>query len=460
MAELAYPRDFIWGAATSCFQIEGAADSRGDSIWDEFCRKSGAISDGTDGRVACEHVKRFSQDVAMMRELGLQAYRFSISWPRVLPEGRGAVDEAGLDFYSRLVDCLLDAGITPYVTLYHWDLPLALHREGGWPHRATAQAFVDYAEIVARRLGDRVAHWVTHNEPRVASIIGYHVGAHAPGERDAGTALAAAHHMLLSHGWAVPAIRSHVADAQVGITLDLAPIHAASDDPEVTRARRLHDGLFNRWFLDPVFGRGYPEDMQDFFRERQVVPASGLPQVEPGDEAAIGAPIDFLGINYYRRNIVRSVRFPEPEEDEHAWEQPGLRDEITAMGWESYPEGLWETLLRVHLEYQPNALYVTENGASYDTGPAEDGSIPDKRRLSYLRGHLQQAHRAIRDGVPLRGYFVWSLMDNFEWQFGYSQRFGIVWVDYETQERRLKDSALFYRQVIAENAVPEGQSGK
>lgn len=449
----AFPPGFVWGAATSAFQIEGAADGRGESIWDEFCRRPGAIEDGTDGRVACEHVERFEHDVALMRELGLRAYRFSVSWPRVLPQGRGQPNEAGIDFYSRLVDRLLEAGITPYVTLYHWDLPLALHRAGGWPVRATAEAFVDYAELMVRRLGDRVRHWVTHNEPRVASMVGHHLGRHAPGMQDPMAALSASHHLLLSHGWAVPVIRAHVPGAEVGITLDLAPIHAASADPEHQRARRLHDGHFNRWFLDPVFGRGYPADMLRHFADRQVLPSRGLPVVLSGDEDVIGVPTDFLGINYYRRNVVHSESFPALE-DEQPWDPSAPPSERTEMGWEVFPEGLWETLVRVHLDYAPTAIYVTENGASYSTGPAEDGSIPDVLRLEFLRGHFQQARRAIDDGVPLRGYFVWSLLDNFEWDRGYTQRFGIVWVDYETQERRLKDSARFYRRVIADNAVP------
>ncbi len=453
MRTLAFPANFVWGAATSAFQIEGAAHSRGESIWDEFCRQPGAIEDGTDGRVACEHVERCEQDVALMRDLGLRAYRFSVSWPRVMPDGRGPVSEAGLDFYSRLVDRLLAAGITPYVTLYHWDLPLSLQREGGWPVRATAEAFVGYAEAVVRRLGDRVRHFVTHNEPRVASMVGYHLGRHAPGLTDAAAALAASHHLLLSHGWVVPMIRSHVRDAEVGITLDLAPMHAASADPEHRRARGIHDGHFNRWFLDPVFGRGYPRDLLRLFAERGVAPASGLPEVLPGDEDVIAVPTDFLGINYYRRNVVRHESFPALE-DEEPWDPAAPPSERTEMGWEVYPEGLWETLVRVHLDYAPPALYVTENGASYSTGPADDGSVPDVHRVAYLRTHLQQARRAIADGVPLRGYFVWSLLDNFEWDRGYTQRFGIVWVDYRTQERRLKDSARFYREVVAANAVP------
>ncbi|MEM9461672.1 MAG: GH1 family beta-glucosidase [Myxococcota bacterium] len=451
MKSRAFPPGFIWGAATSSFQIEGAVASRGESIWDEFCRRPGAIEDGSDGRVACAHLEHMEQDVALMRELGLAAYRFSVSWPRVQPDGRGAPNEAGLDFYSRLVDTLLAAGITPYVTLYHWDLPQALQQQGGWPMRSTAEAFVEYAVLVARRLGDRVKHWATHNEPRVASMVGYHLGRHAPGVRDPLAALSASHHLLLSHGLAVPAIRALVPQAEVGITLDLAPIHAASADPEHRRARRLHDGHFNRWYLDPVFGRGYPRDMLRHFVDRGVVGPAGLSVVRPHDEEVIAAPIDFLGINYYRRNIVRSESFPEPEQEEDV----GAPDaEYTEMGWEVYPEGLWQTLTRVHLDYAPPSIFVTENGASYSTGPGPDGAIPDRRRCEYLRAHFEQAARAIDDGVPLHGYFVWSLFDNFEWERGYTQRFGIVWVDYQTLERRLKDSALLYRGIIAANAVP------
>lgn len=450
---LAFPPGFIWGAATSSFQIEGAADRRGDSIWDEFCRQPGAVKDGTDGRVACAHVDRYADDVALMKDLGLMAYRFSVSWPRVLPEGRGTVNEAGVDFYDRLVDAILAADITPYLTLYHWDLPLALAKQGGWPVRATGEAFVDYAQIVARRLGDRVKHFITHNEPRVASMLGYHMGIHAPGIRDAAAALAASHHLLWSHGEAVPAIRAIVPDADVGITLDLAPMHAATRDPAHRDARRLHDGHFNRWFLDPVHGRGYPDDMLRHFVDRGVLPASGLPQVLPGDEDTIGVATDFLGINYYRRNVVESESFPDPEPPEVA-PPDATPQTYTEMGWEVYPKGLWETLLRVHLDYEPGPLFVTENGASYSTAPAADGSIPDVHRTEFLRGHFEAAHRAIADGVPLRGYFVWSLLDNFEWERGYLQRFGIVWVDYETLERTPKDSAKFFARVIEDNAVP------
>lgn len=453
MTNAAFPPDFVWGAATSAFQIEGAADQRGDSIWDEFCRTPGWVIDGTDGRVACDHVERFAEDVALMKSLGLQAYRFSVSWPRVLPEGRGTINTAGLDFYSRLVDALLDSGITPYVTLYHWDLPLALHREGGWPQRATAHAFVEYAEIVAKHLGDRVQNFITHNEPRVASMLGYHIGKHAPGICDPAQALAACHHLLLSHGLAVPVIRAEVPNAKVGITLDLAPMHAASSDPGHRDARRLHDGHFNRWFLDPVHGRGYPKDLMQHFAERKVLPATGLPECLPGDEEIIGVATDFLGVNYYRRNVVSTESFPDPEPPEVAPEN-ATPAEYTEMGWEVYPEGLWETLVRVHLDYEPGPIFVTENGASYSTPPAADGSVPDVHRTNFLRTHFEQAQRAINDGVPLAGYFVWSLLDNFEWERGYQQRFGIVWVDYETQERTPKDSALFFKEVIANNALP------
>jgi beta-glucosidase len=387
-----------------------------------------------------------------MRELGLHAYRFSVSWPRVMPVGRGFVDVRGLDFYDRLVDTLLQAGIAPWVTLYHWDLPQALEDEGGWPMRSTAEAFVEYTDVVSRRLGDRVEHWITHNEPWCASMLGYRDGVHAPGRRDLGDALAASHHMLLSHGWGVEIVRANVAGAQVGITLNLAPVQAASGSAADREARRYRDGNFNRWFIEPVSGLGYPEDMIRSYVAAGALSPRGLAVAHPRDLDIIAAPTDFLGVNYYYRDVVRSDAIPERDNDP-VTVVAAPESEWTDMGWEVYPEGLWELLLRIDLAYAPAAIYVTENGASWDTGPTPEGAIPDARRVAYLRDHFAQAHRCIADGVPLRGYFVWSLLDNFEWQRGYTQRFGIVWVDYDTQERRLKDSALWYRRVIAGNAV-------
>ncbi|MBC8067375.1 MAG: family 1 glycosylhydrolase, partial [Deltaproteobacteria bacterium] len=361
------------------------------------------------------------------------------------------VETRGLDFYDRLVDGLLAAGIAPWATLYHWDLPQALEDLGGWPHRDTAHAFVEYADVVARRLGDRVKGWITHNEPWCAAMLGYRDGVHAPGRRDWPAALATSHHLLLSHGWAVPVIRSHAPGVPVGITLNLAPVHAASGSVADREAQRWHDGSFNRWFLDPLYGRGYPEDMIRTYLDEGRLRAR--PEwIEPGDLEAIAVPTDFLGVNYYYRQVARSDRVPEHENAPPTVIQ-APRASWTEMDWEVYPAGMWELLLRLHLEYAPPAIYITENGASWSDGPDAQGRIHDARRIDYFRDHLAQAHRALRDGVPLAGYFAWSLLDNFEWAHGYRQRFGIVWVDAVTGARSLKDSARWYRQVATTGSL-------
>lgn len=440
-----FPPDFVWGAATSSFQIEGAteADGRGPSIWDTFCEQTGKISDGTDGRVACDHYHRSAEDVALMRDLGLQAYRFSIAWPRVQPTGTGAVNAPGLDFYDKLVDQLLAAGITPWVTLYHWDLPQALQDQGGWAARQTAYAFADYAQVVAARLGDRVKHWITHNEPWCASVLGHLNGQHAPGLKSPQAHLESSHHLLLSHGLAVPVIRGECPGAEVGITLNLVPAEPASDSEADAAATQRFDGWFNRWYLDPLAGRGYPADLLESYIAEDY--AEDWFFIHNGDLDTIAAPTDFLGINYYARGIVRSDKIPEAE---NAPVTVVARPEPTDMGWEVYPDGLRQLLVRVHADYQPKAIYITENGAAYATGPDDDGRVHDAARQAYFDGHLRACHDAIEDGVPLAGYFAWSLMDNFEWAHGYEKRFGLVWVDYETLERTPKDSALWYRDVI------------
>lgn len=450
MASRSFPTGFLWGAATSSYQIEGAwqEDGKGESIWDRFTHTPGKIIDGSTGDVACDHYHRWADDVALMAELGLQAYRFSIAWPRILPVGRGPVNQAGLDFYSRLVDGLLAAGITPFVTLYHWDLPQALQDRGGWPVRATAEAFVEYADVVTRALGDRVQHWITHNEPWCIGLLSHQIGEHAPGWRVWPAALAASHHVLLSHGWAVPVIRANCPGAEVGITLNYTVAEAASPSAADARATRYFDGYFNRWFTDPVYGRGYPADMVDAYTTGGQLPR-GLDFVQPGDMEAIAAQTDFLGVNYYTRAILR---------DEQAADNlPPTRvasDDVTEMEWEVYPEGLYRLLVRLHFGYDIPKLYVTENGCSYGDGPDAQGRIQDDRRIAYLHGHLDACRRALEAGVPLAGYFQWSLMDNFEWAKGYTQRFGMVWVDYATQQRIPKASAYWYRDVIRANALP------
>ncbi|MBP6016832.1 MAG: beta-glucosidase [Candidatus Promineofilum sp.] len=452
---LSFPEDFIWGVATSSYQIEGAwnEDGKGESIWDRYSHTPGKIIDGSTGDIACDHYHRWPEDIALMKSLDLKAYRFSMSWPRILPEGRGRVNQAGLDFYSRLVDGLLAADITPFVTLYHWDMPQALQDQGGWPTRETAEAFVEYAEAASRHLGDRVKNWITHNEPWCASILSYALGEHAPGLRDMEAAIRASHHLLLSHGWAVPVIRANSPDSEVGITLNFEATEPASNSAADARQTRIEDGMYNRWFVSPLFGRHYPADIVAHYAP--IFP-DGMDFIQPGDFEAIAAPMDFLGVNYYTRKIVRDetaennapqTRFPDlPKCDMHS----GVWDPIY---WEIYPQGLYDLLNRLYFEYKPPKLYITENGTSFLTGPDEDGRIRDINRLNYLRDHFAAAHRAMQNGVPLAGYFVWSLMDNFEWAKGYQQRFGIVWVDYETQQRTPKDSALWYSEVIADNGL-------
>jgi beta-glucosidase len=435
---LAFPPGFAWGAATAAYQTEGAAteDGRGESIWDRFTTLPGRVANGDTGRVACDSYHRYPEDVRLMRELGLTAYRFSIAWPRVIPNGRGTVNEAGLDFYDRLVDELLANGIEPFPTLYHWDLPQALEDRGGWPVRDTVDAFAEYVEAVVARLGDRVSRWITQNEPWVIAWLGYGRGEHAPGRRSDRDALAAAHHVLLSHGRALEVIRRERPDAKVGITIDVIPIHPLTSAERDLVATREEDGFRNRWILDPVLRGAYPEDLTRRF-------ARILPPIQDGDLATISAPIDFLGVNYYRRHVVKAGPngsgpvVVEVAEGEH-----------TAVGWEVYPDGLYELLVRLHEEYGPPPLYVTENGAAFgDT--RRNGTVEDPERMSYLDRHLAAVARAIADGVPVEGYFVWSLLDNFEWARGYAPRFGVVYVDYGTLERVPKQSYHWYRDFIA-----------
>ncbi len=440
MQSPSFPPHFLWGAATASYQIEGAVSEggRGESIWDRFCATPGKVRNGESGAVADDFYHRYRDDIALMRQLGLDAFRFSIAWPRILPTGRGRANEEGLDFYDRLVDELLAGGIEPFATLYHWDLPQPLEDVGGWTNRDTCQAFVEYVEMVVRRLGDRVHNWITHNEPWVAAMLGYGGGEHAPGRAE-GTAgaLRAAHHMLLSHGLAIPVIRSESPDAQVGITLNLTPFYPGSDSPQDAEATRISDGRTNRWFLDPLFRGAYPADIVAMLGD-------DMPPIQDGDLAIISQPIDFLGVNNYSREVVRTD--PDTGQRIHG----RLPDAAyTDMGWEVYPEGLHDLLVRLHREYAPTRLYVTENGAAFPDVPGHDGAVNDPERQSFLASYLEAAGRAIQQGVPLAGYFVWSFLDNFEWAFGYSKRFGIVYVDYPTLQRIPKGSFHWYREFIA-----------
>lgn len=439
---LHFPVGFVWGAATASFQIEGGTAERGQCIWDDFCRWPGKVHNGDTGDVADDHYHRYQEDVALMAALGLQAYRFSISWPRVLPEGHGRINALGLDFYDRLVDELLKAEITPFVTLYHWDLPSALQRVGGWASRDSAYRFADYASVVADRLGDRVRHWITHNEPWVVAFAGNHSGRHAPGWEDLSLALQVAHHVLVSHGLSVPILRERGNEAtQVGITLNFSPAYPATESAADVAAAKRHDGYFNRWFMDPVFKGYYPEDSWELYGYR-------VPRVAPGDLEIISRPIDFLGVNYYSRAVIQEAR---GEFLDYATVHPA--GEYTAMDWEVYPQGLVDLLVRLARDYGVPPMYITENGCAYEDTLTPDGRVHDGKRVAYLKAHFAAAHKAIEEGVPLIGYFPWSLLDNFEWAHGYSRRFGIVYVDYDSQQRIRKDSADYYASVVARNAI-------
>ena len=451
------PDDFLWGAATSSHQIEGAVheDGRGESIWARFAATPGRIEDGSDARVACDHFHRWRDDIQQMKSLGIKAYRFSIAWSRVMPSGRGPINEAGLDFYDRLVDGLIAAGIQPFVTLYHWDLPQALQDEGGWAERSTALAFAEYADVVSRRLTHRVRHWTTHNEPWCIATLGHEEGHHAPGHRDPAETLRVAHHLLLSHGWAAARVRQNIPDAEVGIVLNLTPAMPATPSPADQDAARWFDGFFNRWYLDPLFRGRYPEDAIRDRMARGHLAGIDLPFVQEGDMAVIATPLDYLGINYYSRVVMRADASGRPEA------VPMVpTEELTEMGWEVYPAGLHDLLVRIHREYQPPKIYITENGAAFDDRADAEGLIHDTRRIDFLRGHLLAAQRAIASGVPLRGYFAWSLLDNFEWAHGFTKRFGLLHVDYDTQVRTWKNSAFWYRDVVAANAVDDASDRK
>jgi beta-glucosidase len=434
-----FPRTFVFGAATSAYQIEGAhdADGKEPSIWDIFCRRPGAIDDGSTGDVACDHYRRYREDVAHMAAVGVDAYRFSISWPRVMGSGTSGVNTRGLDFYDRLVDALLERGIRPFVTMYHWDLPQALQETGGWARPEIVERFAEFARVVGGRLGDRVRDWITVNEPEVIAFVGHAYGRHAPGLRDPRLALRVAHHVLLAHRAASAAIRSEVRNAQVGISLNLAPVHPASEAEEDVAAARRVDGYLNRWYLDPLVGRGYPSDMVDWY--------GGLLDSDMVDEMrAYTGDLDFLGVNYYSRQVVRAA----PGELLGSTQVRVRVASYTTMGWEVYPRGLTEILQRVVRQYRPRAIYVTENGASFED-ERHNGGVSDPARIRYIAEHLAEAARALESGVPLQGYFVWSLMDNFEWSHGYTKRFGIIYIDYATQRRIDKDSAGWYRRFLA-----------
>lgn len=430
----AFPTSFIWGVATSAFQIEGAAeaDGKGPSIWDDFCKRTGAIEDASDGSIACDHYHRWESDLDLVANLGVDAYRFSISWPRVQPLGSGAFNEAGFAFYERLVDGMLARGLKPYLTLNHWDLPSALQARGGWENRETVQHFVAYACEVARRLGARVASICTHNEPWVVAVLGHEIGNFAPGIKRRAAAIQVAHHLFLSHGLAIRAMRSQGCMAAMGIVLNLSPIYPASDSPADIDAARSADGGGLRWYVEPLLKGSYPNDVLEEL-------GADAPIVWSGDMEAIQVPLDFLGVNYYMRTVVSGTR---------ATDIHSSGNTITDMGWEVYPDGLTALLVRLHQDYELPPILITENGAAFKDEVVE-GQVHDVQRRAYIRSHIAAVYEAMRQGVRVEGYFVWSLLDNFEWASGYAKRFGIVRVDYESQQRTLKDSALWYQSFLA-----------
>jgi beta-glucosidase len=429
-----FPPEFAWGVATSAFQIEGAAseDGKGESIWDRFCRVPGVIADASNGDVACDHYHRLDADLDLVASLGVDLYRFSVSWPRVQPRGEGAWNEKGLAFYDRVVDGLLARGLAPHLTLNHWDLPQALQDKGGWASRDTVHRFVDYALGIQRRLGDRLAAITTHNEPWVVAVLGHEQGTFAPGIKSRKVALQVAHHLLLSHGLALQALRDAGATAKLGIVLNLAHQMPLTDSEADRAQARLDDARGRRWYADPLFKGSYPAEVMAEL-------GADAPAVEPGDMQVIATPLDYLGVNYYSRALSSAAGPVE------ARDKPYPK---TDMGWEIYPEGLYELLMTLHRDYVLPPTWITENGGAFPD-PATGGRVHDADRIDYLATHIAAVGRALAAGVPMAGYMVWSLMDNFEWASGYAKRFGIVHVDYATLARTPKDSALWYRDLVA-----------
>jgi beta-glucosidase len=442
---LSFPGDFAWGAATASYQIEGAVneDGRGKSIWDTFSHTKGAVADGENGDTACDHYHRYAEDVDLMRTLGIRNYRCSVAWPRIFPEGRGSANQKGLDFYSRLFDACLENGITPWVTLFHWDLPAALQETGGFINRDCVSRFCEYTDTVTGFFSDRIKNWMTFNEPWVYSICGHLYGVHAPGLKDMPSALAAAHHVLLAHGMSLPIIRNNVPGAKAGIVNNLAWIENAANKTEDIEAARRWDLAFNKWFMDPLFGKGYPEEMVSWY-------GRDMPEIKAGDLSVIAGAMDFLGVNYYTRRLV--ARDPE---DRHIKAKQVYRPHIKRAEfeeWEWYPEGLYKTLTGIKEQYGNIPVYITENGTTCADRITSDGCVHDPERVEYLRRHFAAAWQAIKEGCDVRGYFVWSLYDNFEWGFGFTKRFGVVYLDRENNLRRVvKDSGRFISGVYTNN---------
>lgn len=448
MGKCIFPESFVWGVTTASYQSEGGVkeDGRGETIWDRFSHIPGRVLHNDNGDVACDAYHRIDEDVELLKELGVKAYRFSVAWARIFPDGYGKVCEKGLEYYERLIDKLLNAGIEPYVTLYHWDLPQKLQDEGGWTNRKTAEHFLEYCRLLFDKFRGKVRHWITLNEPWVVSFMGHYTGEMAPGIRDFSAALLTAHIQLLAHGMVVNAFREMEIPGEIGITLNLCPKESLTELEEDKKAAVRHDGYANRWFLDPLFRGKYPEDMWEWYKQNNVV----MPEIKNGDMECISAPLDFLGFNYY--NIDYTV------EDKSVWPlefRTGFSggNPMTHYQMPVIPEGLYKILMRLHKEYRLKKIYITENGASYQDHPDRNGEIQDEARIDYLYTHIEKAAEAMKEGVPLAGYFVWSFFDNFEWATGYENQFGLVYVDRKTQERIKKKSFQWYRNVIDENGL-------
>ncbi|MFH1760901.1 MAG: GH1 family beta-glucosidase [bacterium] len=445
--KLIFPDNFLWGASTASYQIEGGVnqDGRGETIWDRFCRIPNKVLNNDNGNIACDHYNRYREDIAIMKQIGLQAYRFSIAWSRLFPHGHGKLNQQGMDFYSSLIDGLLEKDIKPVATLFHWDFPQALQDMGGWANRDTVYRFRDYSAAAVEKLGDRIKYWITLNEPEIFTYFGHWYGRHAPGIKDLKTALNTAHHLMLGHGETLLALRHMRNDLKCGISLATNLTFPASSAKEDLRAAEIHHTAFNQWFYEPVFKGQYPASGLDIFK-------SFLPDIHEKDMDVIKTPLDWLGINNYSRHVIKYNADLPPVKGETVVPDNA---QVTDFNWEICPDIFYQTLKWVEENYHPGEIYVTENGASFADGPDKDKKIFDIRRINFLKQYISAAHRAIQDGVPLKGYFQWSLMDNFEWAQGYSQRFGIVYIDYKTRERIIKESGHWYAKVIEVNGIEE-----
>lgn len=444
MSKIVFPEGFLWGVATASYQIEGAfkEDGRGESIWDRFSHTPGKIIDGSNGDVTCDHYRLYPGDIEIMKELGIKTYRLSLSWPRIFPDGKGKPNEKGIAFYKKLIGMLVDSGIKPAVTLLHWDLPQKLQDIGGWANREITDCFERYARYVFKELGDLVPIWITHNEPSVYTFVGNWEGRHAPGIRDFSTALQVSHNLLLAHGKAVLAYREMGYNGEIGITQNMTPMYPASQDEKDAAAAVRCDGYWNRWFVDPVLKGCYPQDILDWYSSRVV-----LPEITEEDLAIISTPVDFIGLNNYFASSVKANSSKWPME----LSEDFIGEYRTEMGWGINPEGIYDLLMKLHRDYNGIKIYITENGAAFRDMVNREGKVEDENRLDYLCRYFSQAHRAIQDGANLAGYYIWSLMDNYEWAEGYTKRFGIIYTDYSTQKRIIKKSGYWYSDVIKNN---------